>query len=315
MSLLRYCLLLAWLLCFPLLASAGGIRLSISDNLPADIHVLVETEIVPTSQNHSKHEQIGVFFLQPGQTKTLPTAGSTLLLYNKVVVTALHPAYVATTITSQEAPNLVGTVELLTIELASWRSVLDGAQFANPPPTLPASLVSDHFRLILRDYLPAFDRTGGGETLDQYLPLMRDLLTFSARTEGGYRLQAEQRLKELEAWFALPLERRQPMHDWIDNFHRPGYVFQQIMQRSDRQKIDSLLGQNIKGGYMKQHSWINKATQVHFSFELSSQDRSTARAVLVTDLNPRLGLDGNTAYMRKSFPRFIRDFQGHWALQ
>ena len=323
-----------------ILPAQAGVRITVSEHLEPGRYLMVKTDIVNSDLNGSHVNSLGISFLQSGQSETLPVLAAMPLLSDKVTALALHPAYFLDSVTSRIAPNLVRTVSLPPLNPTSWRSLLDSG---NPLPSgsigITTNVVNDHFRQIIRDFLPAFDRAKVPEDLRRQLPLLRELATFVqtpqaqknfARAQSGYddsakrvddqyRIQILHRLQEIEGWLALDQRQRLPMHDWIDNFHKPDYVFFQIMQEFDRQKIHQILRQSAKPGHMRQHSWFNKETRVKFSFSLDTRagDKQVRsyRTVLMTDLNPRLGLEGNTAYLRKCFPTFIIDGTGHWNLK
>jgi|GEM_PF-3305128 len=345
---LLHTLIFSGTLLLPALNASAGIRISVAEDLAPGYDIMVKTDIINSGLHGSHQQTLGISFLRAGQSETLPVLATLPLLYEKVVATALHPAYHSTSVSSEEAPNLIRTVNLPPLKPRSWRYLLDsGAPVKKGGVGITAGAVNDHFRIILRDFLPAFDRAGQMEDLRRQLPLLRQLATFAQtpkalqnsldnmqqqstgdahryaelvkRAEGEYRVQLLRRLQEIEGWLSLDRNQRLPMHDWIENFHRPGYVFTRIMQDADRQIIYEMLRQSEKPGYLSQHSWVNRASGIRFSFALTTKTGGRYnpgyRTVLITDLNPRLGLDGNTAYLRKCFPNFVKDPKKGWQLE
>ena len=328
-------------LCLP---AQAGILVSIAPDLPSGNFFLVRTDLIYSDQHGSHHDPIGSAFLQTGQQETLSVLPTSPPNYDQVTAIAVHPAYLAAEVSAHNAPDLLRTVNLPPLAPLSWRRLLaSGTPLHKGGAGITAGAVNDHFRMILRDYLPAFDRAEISEDLRPQLPLLRDLAAFAQtpqalqnslrnrhqmngegkdrseesvrKAETGYRVELQRRLKEIEAWLALPLEQRRPMHDWIEKFHRPDYVFNRIMQDADRRKILALLRESEKPGHWRQHSWLNRTTRVKFFLSLDRHTTEGYRTTLITDLNPRLGLEKDTAYQRKCFPIFIKGPDNNWQLK
>jgi hypothetical protein len=138
------------------------------------------------------------------------------------------------------------------------------------------------------------------------------------RTEAGYRLQLMRRLQAIQGWLALDQDERKPMHDWLHHLHKPDYVFNQVMDDADREHVYGLLKQSEKRGHPRTAEWTNPATRVKFIFSLNTRtggkDSSGYRTRLYTDLNPRLGLEGDEEYGRRCSPSFSKDAQKGWHL-
>ena len=178
--------------------------------------------------------------------------------------------------------------------------------------------------MILRYFLPAFDQAGGTENLRRHLPLLEQLAAFVhtplalansqrnmrnftprddpdkysesvERTEGRNRVALMYQLEAIKGWLALDQSERLPMHDWLKKFHQPEYVYDQIMDDSDRQQVHALLKQSEKPGHPRSAEWLNPVTRVKFTLTLntrtSGKGSSGYRTRLYTDLNPRLGLE------------------------
>lgn len=341
------CLIAAAILLLTVAPVKAGVRFSIAEELPSEHYFMVKTDIVDSGLPGSHNETLDIAFLQAGEQKTLPVPATLSRLSHKVNALALHPAYYLASVGSKTAPNLLSTIELPPLKPASWSELLSsGAPLNEKIVGITAGAVNDHFRMILRDYLPAFDRAAIPEDLRRHLPLLRKLAAFAQtpqalqnslqniRHSNGekrhddasiinvtaqYRSQLTRRLQEIEAWLALAQLRRRPMHDWIENFHKPSYVFQRIMQDIDRRKILQMLQQSENPSHFRQHSWVNRATGVKFTFSLetrtSSNNKPGYRTLLHTDLNPRLGLKNNTAYQRKCFPVFVKEEKIGWQIK
>jgi hypothetical protein len=348
MALLFRCIAASTLLLFLAWPARAGVRISIAEDLEPGHAFMVRANIVNSGLDGGHPDPIGVSFLQAGQSETLPVPATLPLVFDQVVAVATHPAFYFDSVSAKTAPKLIRTVSLPPLRPLNWRSLLDSeAPLQERGVGLTAAIVNDHFRMILRDYLPAFDRAGQMENLRRYLPLLRELAAFVhtpaairnslqnlqqassgdlhhdaesvKRVEGEYRVQLLRRLREIEGWLDLDQKQRRPMHDWIKNFHKPEFVINRIMQDADRQKIFGMLRQSGHPGYMSHHRWINQDTGVSFSFTLTTKsggkNEHAVRTVLLTDLNPLLGLDGNSAYLRKCFPSFIKDRKAGWQLQ
>lgn len=325
----------------------AGVQISVAGDLDPDHYIMIKTDLVNSGLRGSQHDTIGISFLQSGQTENLTVLGTLPRLFNKVTALALHPAYYLASASAKTAPPLLRKVILPPLKPQSWKQLLTTAEpLREGMVGITAATVNDHFRLILREYLPAFDRAAIPEDLRQHLPRLRELATFAQTPQasqnslqnrrvtpgdknrnvtsvkniaGQELIQLQRRLQEIEAWLAVDQQRRRPMHDWIENYHKPSYVLRQIMQKSDRQKVFQMLRQSQTSSYFSQHSWINKETGVKFSFSLENKTGNSSnpgyRSRLITDLNPRLGLQGNTAYLRKCFPNFVKIEKIGWQLK
>ena len=202
--------------------------------------------------------------------------------------------------------------------------------------------------MILRYFLPAFDHAGGTENLRRHLPLLEQLAAFVhtpvalensqrnmrnfsprddpdkysesvERTEGRNRVALMYQLEAIKGWLALDQSERLPMHDWLKNFHKPEYVFEQIMDDSDRQQVHALLKQSEKPGHPRSAEWLNPVSRVKFTLTLNTRtggkDGSDYRTRFNTDLNPRLGLEKNTRYVKRCSPSFSNTAKDGWQLQ
>ncbi len=199
----------------------------------------------------------------------------------------------------------------------------------------------------MRYFLPAFDRAGGSEDLRRHLPLLDQLAAFAhtpqalknsqqnmrrfnrrepekyveavKRTAGSYRVQVMQRLQAIKGFLALSQAERLPMYTWLNSLHKPEVVFNQIMDDSDRQQAFALLKRSEKPGGPRSAVWLNPVSRVKFTLTLNTRTGgkggSGYRTRLVTDLNPRLGLERDRAYSKRCSPNFSNDPQSGWRLQ
>jgi len=107
---------------------------------------------------------------------------------------------------------------------------------------------------------------------------------------------------------ALDQSERLPIHDWLKKSHKPEYVYDQIMDNSDRQQVHALLKESEKPGQRRSAEWLNPVTRVKYTLTLNTRTSgkgiSGYRTRLYTDLNPRLGLEKNTRYVKRCSPNF-----------
>ena len=91
------------------------------------------------------------------------------------------------------------------------------------------------------------------------------------------------------------------------------------MDDSDREQAYYLLRRSEKPGYPRSVEWLNPVSRVKFTLTLNSRSGdpqgSGYSTRLFTDLNPRLGLERNEAYSKKSSPNFFNDPQSGWRLR
>jgi hypothetical protein len=347
MKLLRHLILLLLPLLLVPFAVDAGVRISMSEEINPGVEVVVETKIRYAGIHGYHFKSLGIDLIKAGETKNKSVLAVVPLFFESVYVNAFHPAYYIDSSSTDKAPFALRSVQLPILHPRSWARLLEtGEPLREGGVGITAGAVNDHFYMILRYFLPAFDQAGGQEDLRQYLPLIgqlaafvhtpealensqRNMRNFSTRepdkyiesvkrTEGGYRLQLMRRLQEIKGWLALDQSERRPMHDWLKNLHKADYVFDQIMDDSDRKQVYALLKKSEKPGHPRSVEWVNPVSQVKFTLTLNIRtggpEGSGYRTRLLTDLNPQLGLERNETYSKKCSPNFSNDSQKGWHL-
>ena len=329
--------------------AVADVRVSLATDLEAGRHFLVETHILYAGLHGGHAKLLDRSFLSAGEEKHITVLAVEPFSYGSTFASARHPAYYhGDTVKSDKIPFALRTITLEKMTPVSWRSLLDrGTPLSASGVGIRAGDVNSHFQMILRHYLPAFDRARVREDLRQYLPLLREMAAFahteqalansrmgmarvsSARsgqhhaaveeTEAAYRRQLVQHLGEIEGWLALPQDKRRPMHDWVENAHKAEYAFREMMDDSDRQQIMRLLEQSQQPNPQKSVAWTNSNTNVHYTFSLNtatgSNDSPGYRTDLTVDLNPLRGLNDDQWYRRRSHPNFSRGTDRVWRMQ
>jgi hypothetical protein len=340
-------LLLLALFLIPTVADAG-VRISMSEQIDPAAEVVFETKIRYAGIHGYHHKNLGVDLIKAGESKDITVLAVVPVLYESVYTNAFHPAYYIDSSKSEKTPFALRTVQLPMLQPRSWAKLLEtGEPLQEGGVGITAGNVNDHFHMILRFFLPAFDQAGGTEDLRRHLPLLGQLAAFVhtpaalansqrnmrnftprddidkysesvKRTEGRYRVELMHLLEAIKGWLALDQSERLPMHDWLKNFHNPEYVFDQIMDDSDRQQVHALLKQSEKPGHPRSAEWLNPVTRVKFTLTLNTrtvgEDSSGYRTRLYTDLNPRLGLERNTRYVKRCSPSFSNKAEKGWHL-
>ena len=348
MKLLRQFLLLFLpLLLLPFVADAG-VLITISDQIDPEAEVVVETKIRYAGINSYHHKSLGADLLKAGESKKKTVLAVWPILFDAVYANAFHPAYYIDTSHSEKTPFVFRTVQLPMLQPRSWAKLMEtGEPIREGGAGITAGAVNDHFHMILRYFLPDFDQAGGTEDLQRHIPLLEQLAVFAQTpeameaslenmrrysqraadeyldsvklTEERYRLELMKQLEAIKGWLALDQSERLPMYDWLKNLHKADYVFDQIMDDSDRQHVYALLKQSEQPSYPPSVEWLNPISRVKFTFTLdtrtASKDSSGYRTRLYTDLNSRLGLERNETYSKKCSPNFSRDAEKGWQLQ
>ena len=347
MKSLRQILVLFLLLLLMPFAADAGVRISLSDQVDPRAEVVIETKIRYAGLHGYHHKSLGSDLIKAGESKDKTVLAVIPVLFESVYTTAFHPAYYIDSSKSDKAPSALRTVQLPMLQPRSWAKMLEtGEPLREGGVGITAGAVNDHFHMILRYFLPAFDQAGGQEDLRRHLPLLEQLAVFAhtpealensqrnmrnfstrepdkyvesvKRTEGRYRLDLTQQLEAIKGWLALDQSERLPMHEWLKNLHKADYIFDQIMDDSDREQVYALLKKSEKPGHPRSAEWINPVSMVKFALALdtrtSGKERSGYRTRLYTDLNPRLGLERNKAYGRKCYPSFSNNAQEGWHL-
>ena len=329
--------------------AVADVRVSMATDLEGGRHFMVDTHILYGGIHGSHAKLLDRSFLSAGEEKRITVLAVVPFLYGSIITSAQHPAYYhGDTVRSDKIPFALRTITLDQITPVSWRSLLDrGTALTASGVGIRASDVNNHFGLILRQYLPAFDRARIREDLRQHLPLLREMAAFAhseqalknskmgmarvssgnpgqydeavERTAAEYRRQLVQRLGEIEGWLDLAQEKRRPMHDWVEKSHKAEYVYREMMDDSDRQQILRLLEQSQQSNPQSTVAWTNGKTGVHYTFSLNTgtgtKDGPGYRTDLTVDLNPLRGLTGDQWYRRRSHPNFSRGNDGVWRMQ
>jgi hypothetical protein len=331
------------------LPAAAEVRVSMATDLEAGRHFLVDTHILYGGIHGSHAKLIDRSFLSAGEVEGITVLAVVPFIYGHVTAHASHPAYfLADAVVSDKTPFALRTITLGKLAPVSWRSLLDsGVPLRERGAGIRAGDVNDHFGMILRHYLPAFDRAGVQEDLRQYLPLLREMAAFAhsdqalmnarlamarttsdspgrydeavEQTQADYRRQLDQRLGELEGWLALAQGKRVLVHDWMVKLHQADYVYQEMMDDSDRQQINRHLEQSDQPNSRRSVEWTNRTTGVHYNFYLNTgtigNDRHGYRTDLTVDLNPLLGANDDQWYRKRSHPSFSMGKDGVWEMQ
>ena len=340
------------LLVLPFAAPAeAGVKVVMTDETGPDQHFLVITNI----SNHGLHgsftDPLDKSFMVAGEVKNLPVLMTKPLVYNRVYSQALHPAYYGAFAGSKKKPSLLRSVRLELKDPKSWRSLLDGdLPVREEGGPVNANHVSDHFSMVIRYYLPHYDRQGISEDVDRYLPLFREMAAFArsdiarqryretysryqmqqpgfekslAYSEGRVLTDLDQRLRLIEALLSLDRGLRTRMHDWLKMFHKGDYVYTLIMDDADRRQLHQFLELNRERTKQSGLDWTS-ADGVDFRVRLNSRsvprDKSGNRKTEVcyslsisTDLNSVIGFR-YPHYSKKSHVRICRDRAGSWEL-
>jgi len=329
--------------------AVAELRVSMAKDLETGRRFLVTSQFLYGGIHGGRVELLDRSFLSAGEEKRISVPAVVPFLYHRVAAHALHPAYyLADSVTSETIPFALRTVELEALAPQSWRFLLDsGAPLRKGGVGIRAVDVNRHFNMILRHYLPAFDRAGIQEDLRQYLPLLQEMAAFAhteqalknskvamARTSSGdpgkydaavemteaaYRRELDQRLREIAGWLALAQEKRRLVHDWMEKSHKAEYVYGEMMDDSDRQQIMRLLEQSQQSTPLRTVAWTNRTTGVHYTFHLNTStvgaDGHGYQTDLTVDLNPLLGANDHQWYRKRSYPNFSAGKDGVWRMQ
>ncbi len=347
MKTLQHLLLFLALVLLPHAANAG-VRITLSDQVDPEAEVVIETKIRYAGLHGYHHKALEPDLLKAGESKNKTVLAVIPVMFDSVYANAFHPAYYIDSSKSDKAPFALRTVQLPTLQPRSWAKMMESGESIHEGGVgITAGNVNDHFYMILRYFLPAFDQLGGQENLRRHLPLLDQLAAFAhtpealenslesmrryskraaeeyldstERTQMEYRRKLMQQLEAIKGWLALDQSERLPMHDWLKKLHQADYVFDQIMDDSDREHVYALLKQSENPGYISSGEWINPLSRVKFTLKLDTRTvgkgGSGYRTRLYTDLNPRLGLERNQSYGKKSNPGFSNDAQKGWQLQ
>ena len=190
--------------------------------------------------------------------------------------------------------------------------------------------INRHFYSILWEYLPAFDRAGIQEDLNRYLPLLNDMAAF-AHSKQAYentmantkqflgekyvaiakksikqtQMELDQRLVEIKAWLRVEQGKRAHIHEWLARFFKADYVYREMMDDSDHNRIKEWLEEKHSGRVKERKlQWTNPKTGVAYTL--------VPENFLIVDLNPFFHIKNRRRYMAKCYPHFHRNEKGIW---
>ncbi len=330
---------------------AAGVKVVMTNEIGPDQNFLVITNI----SNHGLHgsftDPLDRSFMTAGEVKNINVLMTKPLVYNKVYAQALHPAYYGAFASSEKKPSLLRSVRLELKNPRSWRALLSNDEpVREDGGSLNANYISDHFSMVIRYYLPAYDRQGIEEKIERYLPLFREMADFAhsdlahqryretysryqtkqpdfeknlAYSEGRVLGELDQRLKLIEALFSLDRGLRTRMHDWLKMFHKGEYVYTQIMNDEDRLQLQQFMEQNRERTRKSNLDWTN-ADNVGFRVRLNSRyaNRKKGEGLhdacyslsFTTDLNSVIDFR-YPHYSKKSHANICRTRSGQWELK
>lgn len=318
-----------------------------SDNLVSGRHILVTVKLYNRGLHGFIIKQIDESFLTSGERKNIAVAAVVPFIYDHVSALVVHPCYYTDSARSDKMPSALRKVTISTLEPPSWEYLLGRAgPIKEGVSDITPNIINQHFYMILKYYLPAFDRASIEEDLSQYLPLLKEMAVY-AHSEQAFknqkasisqiwfqdqkfvdsmhrnlketRTELDRRLEEIKAWFALKQNKRASMHDWMVYFHKGEYVYREMMNDSDRQRIQQWLEDIWNGPSETQLEWTNNETGLRFTFTLNSKISAELgqgySTFIVVDLNPILKLKDNQRYIKKTYFNIYRNAEGIWRLK
>ena len=327
----------------------AGVRVAMADDLEPGRHFLVNVNINYRGIDGGNSRKLASCFLTRGEEKNITVLATIPFIYHRLIASSLHPAYLGDGARSDKMPFALRTVKLPILRPQSWRYILDNGGEVNAvkdirPPTnqthpvtsrgrvvrITPDKINSHFDSILWGYLPAFDRAGIQEDLNQYLPLLNDMAAF-AHSKQAYentmantkqflgekyvaiakksikqtQMELDQRLVEIKAWLRVEQGKRAHIHEWLARFFKADYVYREMMDDSDHNRIKEWLEEKHSGRVKERKlQWTNPKTGVAYTL--------VPENFLIVDLNPFFHIKNRRRYMAKCYPHFHRNEKGIW---
>ena len=177
---LRQLLLLLLALLLSSFTVDAGVRITMTEEINPEAEVVIQTKIRYAGIHGYHFKSLGADLIKAGETKNKTVLAVVPFFYDSVYANAFHPAYSIDSSRSDKAPFALRTVQLPILQPRSWAKLLEtGVPLNEGGVGITAGAVNDHFYMILRYFLPAFDRAGGQEDLRRHLPLLGQLATFA----------------------------------------------------------------------------------------------------------------------------------------
>lgn len=158
-------LLLLALFLIPTVANAG-VRVSMSEQIDPTAEVVFETKIRYAGIHGYLHKKLGAELIKAEESKNITVLAVVPVLFDSVYTNAFYPSYFIATSKSDKAPFALRTVQLPVLQPRSWETLLETCEPVQEGGVgITSENVKDHFYMILRYFLPAFDQAGGNQGL------------------------------------------------------------------------------------------------------------------------------------------------------
>ena len=244
-------------------------------------------------------------FMRPGETAEIPVWLLNPVTFTFVSTSMYHPAYIYQSKMVDSLPSVFRSVVVPVFEPRSWRDFIDsGEKVRHAGEGIHLANVIDHFKLFIDGYLPARDRAGTGEGLQQYVPLFEALLrhteltlpytTYGAKviddrratdreyaqrldqTEQAHLRELRDLLSEIKALLARSPEERMRLRVQQAKLVNADSVYHELMTADDRQRIAVFLDTQFKNTGTnawpeKTYQWIGRGTTILYSISLGDR--------------------------------------------
>jgi len=278
----------------------AAIVVSIAEVADRDARFLVQTKSNHALIHGSQMKDIDERFLRPGETARITVLALNPLTFSFVYSAIYHPAYRYDSQQVKTMPSLIRTVRMPEFEPRAWRDFIDAGE-----PVLYGGKgthlghVVDHFRLFLKEYLPAIDAAGGGDDLRQYIPLFEDIIRHARQTmpqtmqvkaiqglpdqQLQDRLQAIERhalsqfreleddLAEIKTLLSVSAQERIRLRSLQAKCVDARSVYHELMDAHDRQQIEAFLDFQYENHHArpdKTRQWLSDDGQIRYAITL-----------------------------------------------
>lgn len=135
-------------------------------------------------ENHGHTVDIRV--VEAGVTTKIPVNFFNPIFFYKTNIQLYHPAYFSVGDRTEKMPTILRTVSFGPFELKSWRSIIDsGSPILKSGPKIHVQTVVDHIFIFVETYIYEMDKAGKRIDLSVYLPLLKELITYTIRTSSS----------------------------------------------------------------------------------------------------------------------------------
>jgi hypothetical protein len=300
-------LVIVCLFLLPSVPAYGGVEVSLDSLDPAiedtNPWFTVRTGYTRRGIHQDHGHTVEMRVVKAGVTSKIPVNFYNPFFFYKTNIQLYHPAYLSVGDRAEKMPTFFRTVSFGPFALISWRSVMDSEiPIEKSGPKIHIQTVVDHIFTFVDTYIYEMDRAGKDVDLSVYLPVMKELISYTKETsssqsyssksiedlrkkdpayaarlkaiiDGKYK-EADSFIAEAEALLQLTPEQRLKLRYRQEHIYKTKVIYYDAMDNSDREILqDYVEGQfavrsprKLKNKLIEgRRLWTNPETDISYS--------------------------------------------------